>query len=66
MTTDETTTAETKVPQPAPPRTPSQLPSSITFHITKGERAEILRILRAHGRRRCDALLAALGIERSR
>ncbi len=50
------------VPQPQP--APDDLPYALTFFLTARERQQVLRTLRRFGRKRAQALLRALRVER--
>ena len=55
-------THKTSVPPPQP--APDDLPHALTFYLTARERQQVLRTLRRFGRKRAQALLRALRVEK--
>ncbi len=56
------TKKQPRVPRPAPPPEPGELPRTLTFALTADERAAVLRVLRRYDSDRALALRMALGI----
>lgn len=59
-----TTPTHARVPQPAPPPEPGELPRTLTFALTAARRAAVLRVLRGYSSDRAEALCLALGVEK--
>ncbi len=58
-------TQPNRVPRPAAPPEPGDLPRTLTFALTARQRADVLRVLRRYDPDRALALRMALGIERT-
>jgi len=51
-----------RVPEPAEPPAPGELPRTLTFVLSAEERAGVLRVLRRYSSARAEALRLALGL----